>query len=92
MFALARPCWVIAVGGAVVHEHCIVCRIHTYLCELCDIFVLFLWDTRRKGFKVRQTLNPGCGRACSLNSWTDLSLGHERFMTCSAKSPTAKTS
>lgn len=32
------------------------------------------------------------GRACSLPRWTGLSLGHERFMTCSAKSSTTKTS
>lgn len=37
-------------------------------------------------------LIPEYGRACSLPRWTGLSLGQERFMTCSAKSSTTKTS
>lgn len=41
----------------------------TYLYELCDLFVPFLWDIRREGSKVRHTFNcPSSGVWKSLSS------------------------
>lgn len=57
VFVLARPQWVNAAGEAAVGECHVACRRHTYLYELCDLFVLFLWNMRREDFTVRHTFN-----------------------------------
>lgn len=45
LFVLARPRWVNAAGGAAVGERRVACRIHTYLRELCDLFVFPFFGT-----------------------------------------------